>query len=109
MFSLILIFMTGCGTIKTTNSFVEKLKSHDNEGAYTLLSYDSPHRNDKTEFGDFVDSTLITRYKFNSTSVESGIATVEGYIIDEGEKIDIAFTLVKDNGTWKILNWAPLE
>jgi hypothetical protein len=58
-------------------------------------------KKDKPEYVDFDDWTLITRFKFNNTSVESGVTAIEGYIIDEGEKIDIAFTLVMDNGKFR--------
>ncbi len=109
LFALLFLFIDGCSSKKMTKNFVKNLQNHDIEKAYLLLAPDSPHRDDKTVFGDFIKSTDITGYHFHSKSFEGGVAIVKGHIIDESNKIDIAFYLVKDKRAWKVLAWEVLE
>ncbi len=102
-------FIAFCGKmfapIKVVNKFMEGIKKHDVETAYSLLSQQSPYKQNKEIFGKFVTTRNITKYSFKNVEIKNGVAAVKGYLIDGGDRVNIQFNLVKENGEWRITGW----
>lgn len=114
---VILGFAFGVGTIFWTTTakvrsaaknFVSVAKSGNVTGAYDSASEAFRSVTTAEELGIFLETFPIDSdsIKFTYISVKNGVATLSGTVIIDGEESPITFTLVKEDGYWKIVNFS---
>jgi len=106
-----LVFMLTAGAREVPRAYLEAIAADDLVGAYALTSQDFQGDTSFGEFEDFVEEfSELKEYEssfFNSTEVngvgDSKQGLVQGtFTTTGGSTVPVEFTLVKEQGEWKI-------
>lgn len=114
---VILGFAFGVGTIVWTTtakvrsaakSFITIAESGNVTGAYDSASEAFRSVTTAEELGIFLETFPVEpeSIKFSYISIKNGVATLSGTVTVDGEESPITFTLVKEDGYWKIVNFS---
>ena len=106
---IIVAFSATSGVVKVVDKQLSLLKQGDVEGAYALTSGEFKNATPLEDFKKFVEQyptmSKNKSYTFTERSIENNIGTAKGSLTaEDGTVTPITYTLVKEEGEWKILN-----
>jgi hypothetical protein len=104
------IFSAASGPTKAAKSFLETVATEDIAAAYGMTSSAFQEVTPQEDLELFLEVFPVvadsTEIKFNSFSIENGIAIVSGTIYSATENSPITVTLTKEGADWKVVNFS---
>jgi len=85
----------------TLNTFCTDLKAGDYQGAYNELSSAAQSQETESQFASNFGTTKITGCMVSNVNDTAGTGTIS-YTASNGASVVADYTLVNENGTWKI-------
>ncbi len=85
----------------TLNTFCTDLKAGDYQGAYNELSSAAQSQETESQFASNFDTNKVSNCTVSNVNDTAGTGTIS-YTASNGASVVADYTLVNENGTWKI-------
>lgn len=108
-FIVCIVLYATSGIVDTVRNQLTALRAGDYQTAYSLTSSEFQSTVSPEQFKVFIEQYPVLRNNadstFNDRKIENGTGTVKGTVTGtNGASKTVEYTLVKENGQWKILN-----